>query len=103
MRAGLRPLIGAVAVLFMLSGLGGIAVGGTSAAAGGWMLVVGAVLLLGVILERPRYGADRAAPPPGATTLRPTDEVFVDPTTGQRTRVWIDPTSGARDYRPEDE
>lgn len=103
MRAGLRPVIGAVAVLFMLSGLTGIAVGGTSAAAGWWMLVVGAALLLGTLLERPRYGADRAAPPPGDTTLRPTDEVFVDPTTGQRTRVWIDPTSGARDYRPDGE
>jgi hypothetical protein len=103
MRSGLRPLIVAVAVLFMLSGLGGIAVGGTSAAAGWWMLVVGAVLLVAVVLERPRYGADRDAPQPAAQSLRRTDEVFMDPTTGQRTRVWIDPASGERSYRPEGE
>ena len=34
-------------------------------------------------------------------TSRPTDEVFVDPETGRRTRVWYDPSTGKRDYRPE--
>lgn len=101
MRSGLRPLLVAVAVLFMLSGLAGIAVGGPSAAAGWWMLIVGAALLVGIMLERPRYGADRDAAQSGGARLRPTDEIFVDPTTGQRTRVWADPTSGERDYRPE--
>jgi hypothetical protein len=27
-----------------------------------------------------------------------TDEVFVDPTTGRRMRVWLDPAGGARRY-----
>ena len=27
-----------------------------------------------------------------------TDEVFVDPTTGRRMRVWVDPVDGARHY-----
>ena len=30
-----------------------------------------------------------------------TDEVFVDPTTGRRMRVWIDPRDGTRHYVPE--
>jgi hypothetical protein len=27
-----------------------------------------------------------------------TDEVFVDPTSGRRMRVWLDPVNGARKY-----
>jgi hypothetical protein len=30
-----------------------------------------------------------------------TDEVFVDPTTERRMRVWVDPVDGARRYVPE--
>ena len=30
-----------------------------------------------------------------------TGEVFVDPATGQRMRVWYGPKTGQRDYRPE--
>ena len=29
---------------------------------------------------------------------QPTDEVFVDPTTGRRMRVYIDPADGSRHY-----
>jgi hypothetical protein len=29
----------------------------------------------------------------------PTSEVFVDPATHRRLRVWVDPVSGAREYR----
>ena len=32
---------------------------------------------------------------------RPTDEVFIDPESGRRMRVWYDPRTGKRDYRPE--
>lgn len=31
----------------------------------------------------------------------PTTEVFIDPVTHRRMRVWIDPMSGAREYREE--
>jgi uncharacterized protein YbjQ (UPF0145 family) len=31
----------------------------------------------------------------------PTSEVFIDPATGQRMRVWYDPATGDRQYRPE--
>jgi hypothetical protein len=54
-----------------------------------------------VIFERQRYGAGAEAEQPPADRLRRTDEVFVDPSTGLRTRVWIDPESGQRTYRPE--
>jgi hypothetical protein len=29
----------------------------------------------------------------------PTSEVFIDPATHRRLRVWVDPVTGARDYR----
>jgi hypothetical protein len=29
----------------------------------------------------------------------PTSEVFIDPSTHRRLRVWVDPLTGARDYR----
>lgn len=44
MEAGL----GAFAVLMVLSGIAGIAVGGTSAAAGWWLVVVGMALFVAV-------------------------------------------------------
>ena len=34
-------------------------------------------------------------------TSQPTGEVFTDPSTGKRTRVWYDPSTGQREYRPE--
>jgi len=43
-----------------------------------------------------RYRPGRAGPSPGA---HPTDEVFIDPETGRRKRVWFDPASGVREYR----
>jgi hypothetical protein len=33
--------------------------------------------------------------------FKPTSEVFVDPTTGKRTRVYEDPSTGKRQYREE--
>jgi hypothetical protein len=32
---------------------------------------------------------------------QPTTEVFIDPETGRRMRVWYDPGTGGRHYRPE--
>ena len=34
-------------------------------------------------------------------TSQPTGEVFTDPSTGKRTRVWYNPSTGQREYRPE--
>jgi hypothetical protein len=35
--------------------------------------------------------------------FRPTDEQFVDPTSGERLRVYIDPATGERRYHAEGE
>ena len=32
---------------------------------------------------------------------QPTDEIFIDPTTRRRMRVWVDPRDGSRHYVPE--
>ena len=34
--------------------------------------------------------------------FRPTDEVFIDPTSGRKMRVWLDPRSGERRYRADE-
>jgi hypothetical protein len=66
-----------------------------------WIIL--AVIVGGIIIGI--FGLDRyrgARKGPGeAPNSRPTDEVFVDPETGRRTRVWYDPGTGQRDYRPE--
>ena len=108
---------GAVVVfgaLMILGGLAGITLGGQSAAAGVWGVVVGGVLVIAALIERTRYRsehADRSNEPPGPgggepagsldARFRPTDEVFVDPTTGRRMRVLTDPRTGERRYMAE--
>ena len=56
---------------------------------------VGAVLILGILLERWRY----AAPPstdPGP--WQPTGERFLDPSTDKLVDVYFNPKTGERDY-----
>lgn len=48
------------------------------------------------IWDRRYHGADGGS-------FRPTGEVFTDPATGQRVRVYEDPKTGKRQYRPEAE
>ena len=62
-----------------------------------------AIVVAGVIIalfgwDRYRGGRKSAAENSGA---QPTDEVFIDPETKRRMRVWYDPATGRRDYRPE--
>jgi hypothetical protein len=76
-----------------------------------WLVVSGGVLIVAAALERTRYrseAAERANEPPGPgggetqgvvePRFRPTDEVFVDPTTNHRMRVLMDPRTGERRY-----
>ena len=110
-----RLLIGGFGLLLVL---GAIAVAAIPGPAGDrlsavWLFVGGAVLLAGVMLERTRYRSlnaertgDGHGPGGGETArlearFRPTEERFVDPTTGVPMRVWIDPKSGERRYVPE--
>ena len=66
----------------------------------GWIII--AILVVGVVAALfgwDRYRGGRRSTSGGAA--RPTDEVFIDPETGRRMRVWYDERSGKRDYRPE--
>lgn len=87
--------------------------GGT--VAGIYMVLGGGALIVGALLERMRYRSDaldRTSHPVGPgggepldATMEPrftsTDEVFVDPTSGHRMRVFLDPRTGERRYRAE--
>jgi hypothetical protein len=115
--------IGIARLLVLVSGallaIGGLLLillpsfGGT--VAGVYMVLFGGALIAGALLERMRYRSDaldRSGPavgpgggePPEAA-LEPrfisTDEVFMDPTSGHRMRVFADPGTGERRYRAE--
>jgi hypothetical protein len=95
----LRPLVAAVGIILVLLGLLGPLDRGYPIADGMWVALAGAALVVVSVLEQVRYrlsSGSRGSP-------RPTQERFVDPTTGQRLRVWIDPTSGERSYVPDGE
>jgi hypothetical protein len=66
-----------------------------------WVVI--AVVVVGVVIaffgwDRYRGSRKTAGANSGA---RPTDEVFIDPETNRRMRVWYDSGTGQRDYRPE--
>ena len=87
--------------------------GGT--VAGLYCVLFGAALIVGALLERMRYrsdAVDRSAVPTGPgggepldeplePRFAPTPEVFVDPTSGHRMRVFMDASTGERRYRAE--
>jgi hypothetical protein len=61
------------------------------------VVIVGAVI---AIFGWDRYrGSKKNTVDDGAA--QPTGEVFLDPESGRRMRVWYDPKTGQRDYRPE--
>jgi hypothetical protein len=111
-----RVLAAGIGVLLVLAGLATVAVSPTALATGAWLVILGLVLVVAVIVERRRYRsetADRSSLPIGPGGGEPlgeslesrferTDEVFVDPTSGHRMRVWLDRTAGERRYRAED-
>ena len=77
-----------------------------------FLFVPGVLMVAAVILERTRYrslhaeqtgdghGPGGGEPHPPEPRFRPTDERFVDPTTGVPMQVWIDPATGERRYVP---
>jgi hypothetical protein len=107
-----RVTVGVLGALLMVGGL--IAVGTGAWANGLWSIVAGAVVLVAVAFERSRYrsaAAERGAGDPGpgggepsmpVAPFRPTGEVFVDPTSGRRLRVYLNPATGERRYYAED-
>jgi hypothetical protein len=110
-----RGLIVVIGALLVIGGLVNIAPGGAQAITGVWMVVVGLGLIVAAIIERRRYRSEVAersdlpvGPGGGEPTGEPlesrfqrTDEVFVDPTSERRMRVWLDRQSGERRYRAE--
>jgi hypothetical protein len=66
-------------------------------------IVVLVVVIAGIVIALlgwDRYRGSRTSAG-SASAAHPTDEVFIDPDTGQRMRVWYDPSTGQREYRPE--
>jgi hypothetical protein len=94
----------------------GLSLIGQQLGEGLYPLFLGLALIVAAVIERQRYRsteAERSASAPGpgggepvGTSLdarfRPTDERFVDPTTGLRMRVWLDPVAGERRYIAEE-
>jgi len=110
----LRAGLGLVGGLGFVLALAVIVAGEPVGAA--WLLIVSAALLLIALYEQARYHGhgEGAAPSPrpgalpgsapggaGQGRYQRTDEVFEDPTTGRRLRVWFDPVTGERRYLPE--
>ena len=108
-----RAVVAVLGVLCILAGVALAAWGGPGAFLGGLVFLgLGAALLVGVTIERMRYRSaaaelSGAAPGPGGgepvegpieARFRPTDEVFIDPTTQLRMRVLADPRTGERRY-----
>jgi hypothetical protein len=93
----LRLAVAAVGMLLVLIGVLGPLDSGYPIADGTWVVLIGAALVVVSALEQVRYRLSSGS----GGTPRPTDEQFVDPTTGQHLRVWIDPQTGERSYRPE--
>jgi hypothetical protein len=66
-----------------------------------WVIL--AVVVLGVVIALfglDRYRGSRKSANSGSGS-EPTSEVFMDPATGQRMRVWYNPATGDREYRAE--
>lgn len=89
-----RVAVGIVGLFILVGALVAFAAG--QPLAGLWALVSGGVLLLAAVFEVGRYRAPGESAP--KSSFQPTDELFDDPTTGERMRVWFDPRTGERRY-----
>jgi hypothetical protein len=94
MLSAVRILVAILAAVFIAVGVLTILVG--QPLSGASTLIIGLIGAVVALYERRRYGAER---PAGVESrFRPTDEVFTDPSSGERMRVHIDPESGERQY-----
>jgi hypothetical protein len=105
-----RGFIFVVGVLLVIGGFAALSFGGLFLANGLWLVGGGCVLMIVAVLERRRYrseAAERSNDPVGPgggeteaveARFRPTEEVFVDPTTQRTMRVLVDPRTGERRY-----
>jgi hypothetical protein len=106
-----RTAVFGFGVLMVIGGFGLMATDAVQAGAGLWSVILGGAAMVIAVLERRRYRSEAAEAandpigPGGGETpgdvearFRPTDEVFVDPTTGNLMRVLVDPRTGERRY-----
>jgi hypothetical protein len=64
-----------------------------------WVIL--AIVIVGILIALFGWDRYRGSRKSTDSSARPTDEVFIDPASGQRTRVWYDPETGQREYRAE--
>jgi hypothetical protein len=66
-----------------------------------WLVL--AVVIVGIVIAL--FGWDRyrgnGKTASNDSASQPTSEMFIDPETGRRMRVWYDSSTGRRDYRAE--
>ncbi len=106
-----RGLIGGLGVVLVVVGLVVAAAGpGGNVISFLFLILPGVILIIAALFERLRYRSLVADGPgddhgPGGSELeppearfQPTDERFVDPTTGVQMRVFLDPRTGERRY-----
>ena len=99
--------------LFILGGVGLASTDRANLPDAVWSIVIGAAIMIAAVLQRSRYRSaasemrhDDPGPGGGEDGLMeprfvPTTEVFVDPTSRRRMRVFVDPRTGERRYRAE--
>ena len=109
----MRLVVGVLGALMIVGGLVAASLGAWPG--GLWAMLIGATAIAAVVLERSRYRSDVAErtagePGPGGgepsmpeAPFRPTGELFVDPTSGHRLRVYVIPATGERRYFAEEE
>ena len=108
-----RLVVAGFGLLLLFGGIAIVALGGPGAFLfGAATFGMGAVMLIGAAVERMRYrseAAERGNAPHGPGGGEPPDvpievrfqrtgEVFTDPTSGTRMRVFLDPRTGERRY-----
>lgn len=64
------------------------------------LVTYGLTFIVGTLFEQWRYKSAASSRGQG---WKQTDEVFLDPVTGVKVRVWFNPITGERDYRPVDD
>jgi hypothetical protein len=112
-----RLLVFALGLTLVVAGLALVASQGPGLTITGvWLVGLGLVCMVATLIERVRYrseATDRSGAPHGPgggeplgaqiePRFRRSDEVFVDPTSSQRMRVWVDPNNGERRYVAEE-
>jgi UPF0716 family protein affecting phage T7 exclusion len=110
-QAVVRVVMGVIGVAMLIGGILLLMSGLPEAIAGViWLIPSGAVLIIISLIEVSRYRSQAAergsgAPGPGGGETAPleprfqrTDELFVDPTSNRRMRVYLDGRTGERRY-----